>query len=53
MVQAIYSFQVELVPRDETIRIVQLTDTHLKAYTGGTLCWDSIRIIRCRRSSIW
>jgi Icc protein len=36
MVQAIYS-QVELVPRDETIRIVQLTDTHLKAYTGGTL----------------
>jgi Icc protein len=36
MVQAIYN-QVELVPRDETIRIVQLTDTHLKAYTGGTL----------------
>lgn len=36
MVQAINS-QVELVPRDETIRIVQLTDTHLKAYNGGTL----------------
>ena len=36
MAQARHSF-LELTPRDETIRIVQLTDTHLKAYSGGTL----------------
>lgn len=36
MAQAGHSV-IELTPRDEAIRIVQLTDTHLKGYSGGTL----------------